>query len=122
MLAAIPDAAIPAGECGMILWTLDEQAPRPVFRHIIGKGATAALDGEPSQFDLVDSGGLSRFGISERQVFRRADGLSANVRVEFGLGFDGGSYLERGIITIESAGGWRAVTPTAGLVGCRRKL
>jgi hypothetical protein len=39
--------------------------------------------------------------------------------VRFSLGFDGGVYLERGLIVVEALDGWRTVAPSAGLAGCR---
>ena len=119
---AHPDAAIPPGKCGLVLWTLDDREPRPVFRHLVGDDADAMLDGARASFALVDAKGASRFGVSEHQVFEDQDGLQAVVRVSFGLGFEGGIYVQEGIITMLAPDGWRTVTPAAGLIGCRRKI
>ena len=121
LFGEINNAAIPAGKCGMILWTLHDRHPRPVFVYILGEGARAVVNGEVVELPLVEASGVSRYGVAERQNFASENGFDASVRVAFGLGFDGGQYLERGVITLETADGWRAVTPTAGLVGCRRK-
>jgi hypothetical protein len=117
---ALPDAALPKGDCGMILWTLDVERPLPVFRAISQKGAEIVLDGQLQELQLADAGGGSGFGVFEEQTFS-AEGLSVSVRVRFGLGFDGGAYLERGLVSIEKADGWKTVIPAAGIAGCRAR-
>lgn len=119
LFGALPDPRIPAGSCGMVLWTLSEDQPTPVFRYIAGKAADAVLDRKPVAFVLSDARGANRFGVSASQRFTTADGHRADVRVAFGLGFDGGVYLEQAVITVTDAAGWRVVTPAAGLAGCR---
>lgn len=117
---ALPDAALPKGECGMILWTLDIERPIPVFRAVSQKGAEIVIDGKLLELQLSGAEGGSGFGVYEIQNFS-GDGLTVNVRVKFGLGFEGGSYLERGLVSIEKADGWKTVIPAAGIAGCRAK-
>lgn len=116
----LADAALPAGACGMILWTLDAERPIPVFRAISQKGAEVNIDGVVRKLPLNEFSGGSGFGVYEIQTFS-ADGLTVAVRVRFGLGFEGGAYLERGLLTIEKPDGWKAVIPAAGIAGCRSK-
>ncbi len=115
---ALPDAALPSGACGMILWTLDVERPIPVFRAVSEKGAEVNVDSAVRRLTLAEFGGGSGFGVFETQTFE-GDGLKVTVRVKFGLGFEGGSYLERGLISIEKPDGWKAVIPAAGIAGCR---
>lgn len=117
---ALADAAIPKGECGMILWALETDRPAPIFRLVANKGGELVLDGDPVALSIVDTAGASGFGVFEDQVLA-GPGVKATVKVRFGLGFDGGSYLERGLLTVESANGWRSVIPAAGIAGCRAK-
>jgi hypothetical protein len=117
---ALPDAALPKGGCGMILWTLDIERPIPVFRAVSEKGAEIVVDGKLQQLVLAEADGGAGFGVYETQKFA-AEGLTVNVRVRFGLGFEGGSYLERGLVSIEKADGWKTVIPAAGIAGCRAK-
>ncbi|MGE0182193.1 MAG: hypothetical protein AB7F91_15475 [Parvularculaceae bacterium] len=120
IVGAIPDAALPKGECGMILWTLEADQPAPVLRLIAGKQAEIVLNGAPVKLAIESASGAVGFGVAEENTLV-ADGVTATVKVRFGLGFDGGSYLERGLVTIESPTGWRAVIPAAGVAGCRVK-
>lgn len=120
VVGALTDSAVPKGECGMILWTLEADRPAPIFRFTAGKGGEVALNGKVVKLALLESGGASGFGVFEEQTYS-ADGVKASVRVRFGLGFDGGSYLEQGILSIESESGWRSVIPAAGIAGCRGK-
>lgn len=120
VLGRIAESNIPKGECGMILWTLDERQPAPIFRYISGKAGEIAVNGVPVVLTRADMSGQDAFGVFERQTFAATDGsLAVAVDVRFGVSFDGGSYLERGVVTIESASGWRTVAPSAGLAGCR---
>lgn len=121
VLGALPASALPKGECGMMLWTLDEKRPAPVFRYVSGKTAEILVEGAIVSLTRVEAAGESAYGIAEEQKFVAENGISASVVVRFSLGFDGGSYLERGLITIDTPEGWRTVTPSAGLAGCRSK-
>ena len=116
----LPESALPKGKCGMILWTLESDLPAPILRYVAGQKAEIALNGAPAALALSDASGLSDYGVSEHQSFDNGDGQRLEVNVRFGLGFDGGSYLEHGLISLETGDGWRVVSPVAGIAGCRR--
>ena len=118
-LGPLADASLPAGSCGMILWTLDESRPAPVFRYIAGNKAEIAIDGRPIELTRIEGSGATGFGVFERQTFSGPEGLTVKVESRFSLGFDGGSYLERGLVSVASPDGWKAVSPAAGIAGCR---
>jgi hypothetical protein len=104
----------------MVLWTLDEERPAPIFRYISGKEADIVIGGKATRLTRSDMSGATGFGVAERQTFVVDEGgLTLRVEAQFSLGFDGGSYLQRGVIAIESAGGWKTVVPSAGIAGCR---
>lgn len=117
-LGPIPQGSLPKGKCGLILWTLDQREPMPVLRQISGEGAEISLGGRAIALTLVSTEGQSAFGVAEMTKFS-GGGVSAVVKVRFGLGFEGGVYLERGVVTIERADGWSVVAPAAGVAGCR---
>lgn len=120
VIGALADPSLSKGECGMILWTLEENQPAAILRVTSGKGAEMSVNGATVKFAITDTSGAAGFGVFEDQSLE-AEGFTASVKVRFGLGFDGGSYLERGLVTIESASGWRTVIPAAGVAGCRAK-
>lgn len=120
VIGALPDAALLKGECGMILWTLEADQPAPILRVTAGKDADMIINGAPMKLAITNVGGASGFGVTENQTLT-VDEFTATVSVRFGLGFDGGSYLERGLVTVESTSGWRTVIPAAGVAGCRSK-
>ncbi|MEM1396676.1 MAG: hypothetical protein AAF742_04685 [Pseudomonadota bacterium] len=103
----------------MVLWTLTDDQPTPVFRFIAGAKGEAIIAREEIAFQLVDISGASRYGVSAIQRYVAENGTKAEIRVAFGLGFDGGVYLEQAIVTLEDNAGWKTVTPAAGLAGCR---
>lgn len=119
VLGPLTASNVPAGQCGMILWSLDENRPTPVFRYISGKTAEVVIGGALVELTSAETDGASAFGVFEHQTFSSASGLSVAVDVRFSLGFDGGVYLERGLIVVDSPDGWRTVAPSAGLAGCR---
>ncbi len=119
-IGPLKTAAIEKGECGMVLWTLEENQPAAIFKLTAGKGAEMTIDGVQTAFKIVESAGAAGFGVSENNTLA-AGGYKTIVSVRFGLGFDGGAYLERGLITVEAASGWAVVVPVAGVAGCRSK-
>ncbi len=120
-LTALSEAALPAGKCGMILWTLDANAPTRILRYVSGENAVIAVNGTPVTLSLAETAGGSNYGVFERQIFVGGAGYDASVDIHFGLGFDGGAYLERGLVTVRSSSGWEVVAPAAGIAGCRKK-
>ena len=120
-LGALENAGLNPGECGMILWTLDENRPAPIFRYVVGRTAEISLNGTPVRLMPVEAAGEAAFGVHESLAFEAADGMTARVEARFGLGFDGGVYLERGLVRVDAPDGWRAVAPAAGIAGCRAK-
>lgn len=119
LLAAIPEPFVPKGACGMVLWTAEGERPSPVFRYVSEKIAEVNLNGRLVRLSRTTFNGASGFGVFETQQFISDDGITASVTVRFAQGFDGGAYLERGLVTLESVEGWRSVIPAAGLAGCR---
>ncbi len=119
-LQPLADAAIPSSECGMVLWTLEGRRPAAVFRFVSGKQAQINIAGKPVNLTRTDYDGASGYGVFERQVFESGDGVAVEVTARFGLSFDGGAYLEQGLIKVRDAAGWSMVSPTAGIAGCRR--
>lgn len=105
----------------MILWTLDAAQPTPIMRYIAGEGAVVAINGEEVALALVESEGGGRYGVFETQRFFAPTGYEIDVSVQFGLGFEGGSYLESGLVRVNASSGWRIVAPSAGIAGCRNK-
>jgi len=120
IVGALADASLQKGDCGMILWTLEANSPAAIFKMTADKGAEIVINGKPVKLSVVATAGAAGFGVFEESKLA-ADGLSASVKVRFGLGFEGGSYVERGLLTVESASGWRTVIPAAGVAGCRAR-
>ncbi|MEL6359787.1 MAG: hypothetical protein AAFR21_01780 [Pseudomonadota bacterium] len=119
ILSGIDQSALPKGKCGMILWTVDEARPKSIFRFISGDDAEVGLNGSLVQLPLIEASGANSYGVSEWQAFVSDRGVRIDVKVKFGIGFEGGSYLQEGIISVEDPTGWRTVAPAAGIAGCR---
>jgi len=118
-LGALQQANIPEKSCGMILWTLEAQRPSAIFRYIVGEAGEIVLSGRTVSLTRIDQSGASGFGVFENQQFQNEDGVEVEIASRFGLGFDGGAYIERGLIKVRDASGWSIVAPTAGIAGCR---
>lgn len=118
-LEPLTDAQLPERQCGMILWTLDAQRPSPIFRFVSEQDAQIAVGGKTINLQRVGFDGQSGFGVFENQTFTSVEGVNVDVEAQFGLSFDGGVYLERGIVKVTGADGWSVVSPAAGIAGCR---
>lgn len=121
VLGRLPNPTLPAGACGMIVWMMDSNAPVPVFRFVAGGGAQVSVAGKTVELARIETSGPSNFGVYEKQKFTSGAGLIVEVAAEFGTPFEGGTWLQNGIVAIESADGWRSVAPIAGVAGCRAK-
>lgn len=126
-IGAIAESGLPRGGCGFILWTLEGERPTPAMRYVSGEAGEISLNGRLEELALVDVDGPRAFGVGEVQRFAIDDPEDddappvgfVTTSFRFGLGFEGGAYLEDGLITVETSEGWRSVAPAAGLAGCR---
>lgn len=118
-LRPIADAKLPDKSCGMVLWTLEGRRPAAVFRFVSGDEAEINIAGSPVTLKRIDYAGAAGFGVFERQSFESSDGVTVDVSARFGLGFEGGAYLEQGLIKVRDNTGWSMVSPTAGIAGCK---
>ena len=118
-LGALQEASIPEKSCGMILWTLEAQRPSAIFRFVVGEGGEVVIGDRLVSLARMEFSGASDFGVAENQQFRNDEGVEVEITSRFGLGFDGGAYIERGLIKVRDASGWSIVAPAAGIAGCR---
>ncbi|NHK29082.1 hypothetical protein FF098_014255 [Parvularcula flava] len=122
-IAELRNKNLDPGQCGMLLWTLDKGEPVMVFRNVEGRQAEMIIDGSPARLELVEEQGERRYGASTEQSYTLEAGTPGETRVKvsasFGTPFEGGVYVEQGVITLRNFFGWERVTPVAGLAGCR---
>ncbi len=122
-ITALKNRNLASGQCGMLLWTLSAGSPILVFRNVEGQAAEMIVDGKVTRLELVEAKGERRYGVSAKQVFSIDAGTPGEMRVmidaSFGIPFEGGTYVEEGVITLRNFFGWERMTPVAGLVGCR---
>lgn len=122
-IAELRNKNLEPGQCGMLLWTLNKGEPVMVFRNVDGRRAEMVIDGTPARLDLVEEKGERRYGISTEQTYTMEAETPGETRVKvtasFGTPFEGGVYVEQGVITLRNFFGWERVTPVAGLAGCR---
>ncbi|MGV6801446.1 MAG: hypothetical protein ACWA5L_05935 [bacterium] len=112
---------LPSGKCGMMLWTLNQDQPIFIFQAIVGEGAQMVLDGQLTNLTLVNQAGDMRHNVATKQDYHANDpAVDISLESEFGLRFEGGSYVEHGILSLSNEQGWERVTPVAGLAGCRK--
>ncbi len=118
-LTGLPDSNLPRGSCGMVLWTLDARRPVPILRYVAGESGEFRLSGVPYELLRLNVGGDSAFGIFPVQSFAAGTDIRVDVELQFGQGFDGGTYLERGVISVAKPDFPTLITPVAGIAGCR---
>lgn len=114
---------LPAGRCGLLLWTVSSGKPALIFRHITGDDATMIVDGKETSLTQVSASGERRQGIAQSQGYLAGlSGLSVEIDTQFGTSFPGGTYVDRGTIRLRNKEGWERVTPVAGIAGCRKAV
>lgn len=120
---ALGNYSIPAGRCGMVLWAKAGTATVPIFRAFENGEGMMEIDGALTALARSSGSGEARATIPNRQVFRArgSDGQLVTVEANtvWGVNFPGGSYVERGTITLTGADGWSRVLPVAGIAGCK---
>ncbi|MEM9838276.1 MAG: hypothetical protein AAF830_03880 [Pseudomonadota bacterium] len=114
---------IPAGRCGMTLWSASGGRIAPIFQSLDVTSATMKLDGEQVNLVLKEQSGSLHLGMRSYQVFVRPDdgGESQTVaaRLDWGERFQGGLYIKGGTLAVTGADGWERVVPIAGIAGCK---
>lgn len=118
-LTQIAEPRLPDKSCGMLLWTLESQRPVAIFRYVNGGNGEISISGRRVVLTLGEFSGAADFGVFERQVFVSEEGVTVETESKFGRGFDGGTYLERGLIKVRDESGWSIIAPAAGVAGCR---
>ncbi|MEO1041010.1 MAG: hypothetical protein AAFX52_01845 [Pseudomonadota bacterium] len=119
----LANSSIPSGQCGMILWSQMGARTVPIFRSVGITKASMTVEQEPIDFILADQSGVIRLGMAEQQDFVSGPSnngpVGAKLRFEWGQAFPGGSYVQRGTLTVSGADGWERVMPVAGIAGCK---
>lgn len=121
VLGKLANPTLPTGGCGMLIWMLEGDAPTPVFRYVSGAAAQISVAGKTLELARIETDGVSNFGVFEKQKFTSGAGATVEITIEFGAPFEGGAWLQNGLIAIDSEDGWRSVAPVAGVAGCRAK-
>ena len=120
---ALKGYGIPSGRCGMVLWARAGKAAVPIFQTLDSGKGVMEIDGEQATLTRVRVNGVARAGMPQMQVFqtRLSDGRSVEIEANtvWGEAFPGGSYVERGTISLTGSDGWSRVTPVAGIAGCK---
>lgn len=119
----LANSAIPSGQCGMILWSQIGSRTVPIFQSVGITQARMTLENEPVDLLLAHQTGMLRLGMGNRQEFiteaTNTGAAGAKLRFEWGQPFPGGSYVQRGTLTVSGADGWERVMPVAGIAGCK---
>ncbi|MEM0929961.1 MAG: hypothetical protein AAGI89_11795 [Pseudomonadota bacterium] len=119
----LANADIPSGYCGMILWSQMGARTVPIFKSVGITRASMVVEDEPVDFVLADQSGALRMGMAEAQDFVSGPSnegpVGAKLRFQWGQAFPGGSYVQRGTLTVSGADGWDRVMPVAGIAGCK---
>ncbi|MEM6913782.1 MAG: hypothetical protein AAF511_07370 [Pseudomonadota bacterium] len=119
----LANSSIPSGQCGMILWSQMGSRTVPIFRSVGTTTATMTVEEEPIDFVLAGQSGAIRLGMAEAQDFvsgpSRNGPVGAKLRFAWGQAFPGGSFVQRGTLTVSGADGWERVMPVAGIAGCK---
>lgn len=119
-LEALPSQPLPAGRCGMFLWSRGDQPMFVLVAYSNPGEAMVRADGRNRFMRRTAIGGEPQFGHFERQTF--ADGrLTIGVEVEFDpeRPLTDGAIVRQGVLRLRDRRGWDTIVPVGGMVACR---
>lgn len=122
-LGPLDGFGIPSGRCGMMLYGAAGTRSTPVFRSLDDGTATMQIEGSIVQLRLVGRGGDTRVGVPSIQYFSGVladqSEVHLSVTTAWGKGFQAGSFVDSGTLSVTGADGWSRIMPVAGIAGCR---
>ncbi len=120
---ALGSYSIPSGRCGMVLWARAGTETVPIFQALDDGNGLMEIDGRRTGLSRQSVRGQARAKMPQIQEFsaHSADGslITVEAVTVWGTSFPGGSYVERGTLTLTGADGWQRVMPVAGIAGCK---
>lgn len=118
-LSALPPQNMPDGDCGLFLWLKRDDSPLVFFQKSDGQ-AHMAIDGSVAPLNRTANSGRIALSYYEAQSFT-GPGISLDVTVtpESKRSLQQGLKLPTGSLSVEVDGGWSAVLPVVGLIGCK---
>lgn len=118
----LPSQRLKAGECAMFLWTNDRESAEPRRIMMVAGDPLVArvkIAKRFFTFDVRDQSGETKGGLYSQLSF---SGYGAKFRLDLKFAerdrLEQGFLVESGTLDYESANGWTAVMPVAGIVAC----
>jgi len=116
---SLPAQTLPAGKCGLFLWTQDEPRHFILFYPAGGAAADAILNGRQEKLKIESQGGEVFTQFMTQMAFRSADGIPVKLTIEPGEIIDGGRRVPAARMISQDGEGWEIITPLAGLTACQ---
>jgi hypothetical protein len=119
IVESLPAQTLPAGKCGLFLWTQDEPRHFILFYPAGGVSAEAILNSRQEKLTLESQGGEIFTQFMTQMTFRRTDGGPVKLSIEPGEMIDGGRRVPAARMISQDPDGWEIITPLAGLAACQ---
>ncbi|MEL6729321.1 MAG: hypothetical protein AAGH90_10560 [Pseudomonadota bacterium] len=110
---------LPAGECGLFLWSKTDLSKFIFFSKALSGEATFAQNEEPMLLIQATAGGDIFGQFNTRMFYVSNDGRTVALTLEPGAMMNGGQRLESGLITLVDTEGWQTVLPVLGVRACQ---
>lgn len=116
---SLPPQTLPAGKCGLFLWTQEEPRHFILFYPAGGVSAEAILNGHQERLTLESQGGEVFTQFMTNMAFRSGEGSPVKLTIEPGEMVDGGRRVPAARMISRDQEGWEIITPLAGLTACQ---
>ncbi|MDX2143242.1 MAG: hypothetical protein SFV19_07800 [Rhodospirillaceae bacterium] len=119
LISELPPQRLRAGQCGMFLWSRDEQRRLTLFAISTDQDAKMMINNREQFVPRVAGDGRIVQGFAEQQTYAWRN-LTFKVAVEFEqrAGLGRGAVIPSGTLRVSRRDGWEAVLPVGGLVAC----
>jgi hypothetical protein len=109
---------LPAGTCGMFLWSMGSPRRFVFFSEAASSKATAFLNDRETTLTLVASRGDVFGEFLTEAEYRSADGMDVRLSILPGEMMENGQRVSSGNLVLKDLAGWETVLPVAGLRAC----
>ncbi|WP_374764940.1 hypothetical protein [Yunchengibacter salinarum] len=119
-LGALERQQLNEGRCGMFLWAAMPTRKLVFFTESENAAAHMVLDGKTRALPRDKASGDPVFGLFPHQRYtHERTVITVDVTPEPRQDLKDGAVIRRGTLRLRERGGWEAVLPVAGMIGCR---
>jgi hypothetical protein len=120
-LQSLPQQALSVGQCGMFVWSKNENPVLMMVAYDNPAEAVVRTDGRERRLERTAFDGERQHGHFETQTFSNGRiTLTLEVRLTPQGNMRDGALIEAGVVRMRDRRGWETVVPVGGLLACQR--